>query len=462
MRNQNVFLVLLLLFSSFANLQAQTATGAPDPTGATNIGGTLSLKQAVDIAIKNNLLVNQADLQSQSYRVAFDQSWEYMLPTLGISGSQGINFGRSLNTTNYTYVNAQTGTGNYNLNANLPIFQGLQLQNGIKQTRYNYEASQLDLRYQKDNITLNVLLAYLSILSNRDQLATIREQQNADTVQLHRLENQNREGALVVLSNLTDLQGQVAQDMINIATAVNNLESAKVNLFQLMNIPYKRDLQFENSVNTADIADYQASADSIYQTALQTIPNIQSAALKVMGFEKALSVARGAYWPTLSFGGNVNSYFNGAATAPATTNKIPWGTQFKDNRSEYIGLNLSVPILNGFRVRNNVRNAKINLQNSRLLSNNTRLLLQQSVELAFQNMIAAYKQYKFYNDQAVAYAESFRITNIRFTEGVITADVYVLAKARTDQAATSLAAAKYAYIFRTKVLDYYQGRLAIP
>ena len=462
MRNQNIFPLLLLLLLSFAKLHAQTATGAPDPTGVTTIGPTLTLKQAVDIAIKDNLVVNQADLQSQTYKVAFDQSWEYMLPTLAIQGSQGINFGRSLNTSNYTYVNAQTGAGNYTLNSNTPIFEGLQLQNGIKQNRYVYDASRFDLKYQKDNITLSVLLAYLSVLSNRDQLATILEQENADTVQLHRLENQNREGALVVLSNLTDLQGQVAQDMINIATATNSLESAKVNLFQLMNVPYKRDVQYENSVNTADISDYQASPDSIFQSALQVVPNIQSAELKVHAFEKALSVARGAYWPTLTFNGNVNSYYNGAATAPNTTNKIPWGTQFKDNRSEYIGLNLSVPILNGFRVRNNVRNAKINLQTARVNANNTRLLLQQSVELAFQNMIAAYKQYKFYNDQVTAYAESFRITNIRFTEGVITADVYILAKARTDQAATNLAAAKYAYIFRTKVLDYYQGRLAIP
>jgi outer membrane protein len=461
MRHLNIFFGLLLFFS-YASLEAQDASGAPDPTGVTTIGTTLGLRQAVDIGIKNNLLVNQTDLQSQSYKVAFDQSWEYMLPTLGANGNESINFGRSLNTTNYTYVNAQTGSGNYNLNLNLPIFQGLQLQNGIKQNRYIYNASRLDFKYQKDNITLSVLLAYLSVLSSRDQLATILAQESADTVQLHRLENQNREGALLVMSNLTDLQGQVAQDNINIATATNNFEAAKINLFQLMNVPYKREVEYENSVNTADISDYQASPDSIYRTALQVVPNIQSAALRVQGFEKALSVARGAYWPTLSFGANVNSYFNSAATSPTTSNKIPWGTQFNDNRSESIGLNLSVPILNGFRVRNNVRNAKINLQNARFISNNTRLVLQQSVESAFQNMMASYKQYKFYSDQAAAYAESFRIFNIRFTEGVITADVYILAKARSDQAATNLAAAKYAYIFRTKVLDYYQGRLAIP
>jgi outer membrane protein len=456
MRYSSCFLVLLSLTLSGIGLKAQQ-------TAADSIGATLSLRQAVDIAIRNNLVINQADLQSQTYKVAYDQSWEYMLPTLGANASQGINFGRSLNTTNYTYVTAETGTGGYNLNAGLTIFQGLALQNGVKAARYNFEASRLDLQYQKDNITLSVLLAYLSVLSARDQLATIRDQESSDTIQLNRLLAQNREGALTVLSNLTDLQGQVAQDEINIATAFNNLEAAKVNLFQLLNVPYKRDVEYENSISGADLAEYQVtSPDSLYNSALRVVPNIQSSALKVQAFQKTLAAVRGAYFPTLSFQGNINSYYNSAATTPVTNDKIPWGTQFHDNRSEYVGLYLNVPILNGFRVRNNVRNAKINLQNARLNQTSISLGLQQTVELAFQNMIAAYKQYKNYTDQAAALSESFRIQNIRFTEGVITSDVYVLAKVRSDQAATFLAAARYAYVFRTKVLDYYQGRLTIP
>jgi len=456
MRYSFFFLILSTLTLSAGRLSAQQAS-------ADSIGQVLPLHQAVDIAIRNNLVVNQSDLQSQSYKVAYDQSWEYMLPTLSAGAGQGTNFGRSLNTTNYTYVTSQTGSGNYNLNAGLTIFAGLQLQNGVKAARYNFEASRLDLQYQKDNITLNVLLAYLSVLSARDQLAAIRDQENSDTVQLNRLATQNKEGALAVLSNLTDLQGQVAQDEINIATATYNLEGARVNLFQLLNVPYKRDVEFENNLSVADLAAYPvASPDSLYNSALRVLPNIQSTALRVLEYEKALAAARGAYFPTLSINGNVNSYYNSAATAPGTNDKIPWGTQFHDNRSESIGLNLSVPILNGFRVRNNVRNAKINLQNARLIETSTRLILQQNVELAFENMVSAYKQYKFYTDQAAAYAESFRVQNIRFTEGVITSDVYIQAKTRSDAAAISLAAARYAYVFRTKVLDYYQGKLAIP
>ena len=452
---RTLFLLFLSVALCIGTLEAQTSA-------ADSIGSTLTLHQAVDIAIRNNLLVNQTDLQSQTYKVAFDQSWQFMLPTLSANANEGLSFGRSLNTTNYTYVNSQTASGNYNLNAGLVIFSGLQLQNGVKAARYNYEASRLDLRYQKDNVTLNTLLAYLQVLAARDQLSAVRQTESADTAQLHRNEVLSHEGALLSLSDLTNIQGQVAQDEINIATAVNNLEAMKVALFQLLNVPYKREVEYENSVSTADISDYQATPDSLFASALRVVPNVQSTSLKVLGMEKNLAAARGAYFPTLGFSGNVNSYYNGAATVNNNPNlKIPWGTQFHDNRSEYVGLYLNVPILNGFRVRNNVRNAKINLANARLTESTTRMVLQQSVELAFQNMIAAYKSYKFYIDQAKAYAESFRITDIRFTSGVVTADVYIQAKARSDAAVINLAAAKYAYIFRTKVLDYYQGRLQI-
>jgi len=449
------FLFLLSFALCTGALEAQT-------TAADSIGAVLPLRQAVDIAIRNNLVVNQADITSQTYKVAFDQSWEYMLPTLGANFSQGLSFGRSLNTTINQYVTARTGTGNYNLNAGLTIFSGLQLQNGVKAARYNFEASRLDLRYQKDNITLSVLLAYLQVLSAHDQLAATRQQESTDTANLHRLEVQAKEGAVLVLSTLTDVQGQVAQDEINIATSINTLESNKISLFQLMNVPFKRDVEYENSVNTANIADYQTAPDSLYASALNVVPNVQSSSLKMLGYEKALSAARGAYFPTLSFQGNVNSNYSSALTTQGTNNKIPWGTQFHDNRSEYIGLYLTVPILNGFRVRNNVRTAKINLAGAKLIETTTRLALQQAVELAFQNMIAAYKSYKFYNDQAAAFAESFRITNIRFNEGVVTSDVYIQAKGRSDAATINAAYARYAYIFRTKVLDYYQGRLSIP
>ncbi len=493
MRHLSFCFLLLSLSLCTVRLTAQVNNLPPNSNGAAPdvVGGTLTLPQAVDIALKNNLLVNQADLNSQSYKVSFDQSWEYMLPTLSASGGQQINFGRTISSVNNTYSTTQFSGGSLGANAGLVLFHGLEYQNGIKQYRYAYDASKMDLQAQKDNITLNVLLAYLLVLSNRDQLTLAIEQARVDSITLERLNAQNREGALAPVSNLTDLQGQYAGDQVNIATAVNTLESSKVALFALLNVSYKRDVEYQNTVTATDISEYQASSDSIFQHAMQIIPTIKSAQLKVYEYQKALLVAKGAYYPTLSLGAGIStnwtntpnpssSVITDSSLVASTTQFVSnggtpvytkqyngyniypkFGDQFKNNRGENIGLSLSIPILNGFQARNQVRQSKITLHNYQLMNTNARYALQQNVELAFQNMIAAYKQYKGYAAQAAAYEESFRITNIRFTEGVIASDVYILAKGHSDIAETNLAAAKYIYIFRTKVLDYYQGKLVI-
>ena len=475
-----ILLVVLVFFSVF-NCQAQDTL---------SIGNLLTIQQCVDIAIKNNLLVRTSETTMQSSKVLLNQSKDYLLPYINAQGNQGTGFGRNLNPYTYTYVDQQIVTGSYVLYSNLTLFSGLQILNSIKQYSYAYDASKMDLQQQKDNITLSVILAYLQVLGSRDLLIISREQADVDAKQLRRLEILNDAGSLLLLSDLSNLKGQYAGDQVNIATAVNNLETAKINLFQLLNIPYKKDLQYESIPVGPELPVYAASSDSIYQTALLTLPIIKSADLRIKSSRKALQATRGQYFPTLSFYGSLNTSYSNAATinipgtaiqVPTTdyvtvggtnynvitkqqnftTQNISFGDQFKNNRFTAVGLQLTVPILNSLRARNNVKQAKINLRIAENNANATRLTLQQNVELAFQNMISSFSQYKSYQDQVLAFAESFRTTEIRFNEGVINSDIYVLAKNNIDRANISLAQAKYNYIFRIKILDYYQGRLAL-
>jgi outer membrane protein len=470
---------------SFTAARAQI-TVAPD-TG--QIGNTLSLKQAVDIAVKNNLLVNQADITAQTTRINLNQAWDYMLPTLNGNLQQAINNGRSVNPYTNSYVNSTVHFGSYSLNGNLTLFSGLQLQNQIRQYKFLYEADKLSLQQQKDNITLNVLVAYLQVLSSRDLLAIAMTQAEVDARQVGRLDTLNQAGALLLLSNFTDLKGQYAGDLANIATATNSLEQAKISLFNILNVPYKRDVEYDPNAFNLDIVDYNISADSIYEASLSAMPSIRANRMRVRSYEKALSAARGAYYPILSAFGSISTQYSDQAvtieqvnphsvnsqnqfvtvagvTYPLVTNTfdeinhtIPFWDQFKNNKSTQFGLQLSIPILNYLRTRNTVKQAKLNLKGSQLTETNSRLVLQQQVETAYQNMMSTYKQYKAYIDQAAAYAESFRTTEIRFNEGVVNSDIYLLAKNKIDAANVNLSVQKYSYIFRIKVLDYYQGKL---
>ncbi|HVS95650.1 MAG TPA: TolC family protein [Puia sp.] len=487
MRYSFLFLLSLTLTLSAGRLSAQQSA-------ADSIGAVLTLRQAVDIAIRNNLLVNQADIQAQSQRITMHQAWDNMLPNINGQVNQSISYGHALNPFNYTYV-SQTTTGNYGISANLVLFQGLQLQNQVRAQSYLYEGLKYDLQAQKDYITLTVLLDYLQVLSSRDVLHVSMEQLTSDTTQLHRLEDLAAAGNLTTANGgmeaLPNLRGQVAQDQITIATAMNNLESNKIQLFNLLNVPYKKDVELENSVTTTDLSAYPSASDSIYQTALTVVPTVKSTEIKQLAARRFLAAARGGYFPSLSIGAGINTNYysldlketsvagvqtglntgyyvqgSNASVLYDKTNynseRVSWGDQFTANKSPNIGLTLNIPILNNLRVRNNVKQQKLNLRTAEINNTNARLVLQQNVEQSFQNMLLAFKQYKNYTDQSADFAESFRIANIKFTEGVVTSDVYIQFKQRADAAAINLAAARYIYIFRTKVLDYYQGRLAIP
>ncbi|HVM88059.1 MAG TPA: TolC family protein [Puia sp.] len=455
-----------------------------------NIGSAINLKQCIDIAIKNNLQVEQSDLNKQTAGVYFKQSKDNILPNISASASQTESFGRSLNYYTYSYVNQQINYGNYGIGANLILFSGLQYQNAMKRDGLAYEASKLDYQQQKETISVNVILAYLQVLSTKELVDISKTQADVDKQQISRLELLNQSGALKLLSDLSDLKGQYANDLVNIASLQNTLELAKVNLFSILNIPYKRDIVCEPLSFNLDAVNEPSNPDSIYQSALKTIPAVRSADLKIREYEKALQVARGQYYPTLSLGAGINTSYSNAATASTPLNsfnndtttsyvtvnnsnyklivpqqnfqtqKISFGDQFKNNRSTYVGLNLSLPILNNFRARNNVKLAKINLQNAKNNATNTKLDLQQKVEQAYQNIVLARLQYKSYIDAVAAYKESFRTTEIRFNEGVIASDVYLIAKGNIDRANINLSISKYNYIFRSKILDYYEGVLS--
>jgi outer membrane protein len=448
----------------------------------------LTIKQCVDLAIKNNLQVQQSQIQLEQNGILFKQSKDNLLPQLNASLSEQANYGRSISNVNNGYVDIQNGSGNYSVSGNLVLFNGLSLQNAIKANALNYNASKMDLQQQKDNITLSVILNYLTVLSNQETLDIARRQASVDSAQVARLEIQNAEGAIPP-ATLYDLKGQYASDLVNVVNAVNALETSKINLFAVLNVPYQKDATYEMVNMNADISDLRTPADSIYQTALQTIPNIKATDLRVQSYQKNIAAAKGKLYPTLYLFGNLNSNFssiatntipNSTATAGPTgefvtigptnydvlansypSQKTSFGDQVKNNRFQTFGVGLNIPILNYFSARNNVKTARLNYENAKVLSNASKNQLQQLVEQAWENLRSAYGQYKGYLDQVHAYGESFRTAEIRFNAGAITSVDYVIAKNNVDRANLNLSAARYNFIFRTKILEYYQGRLSL-
>lgn len=194
--------------------------------------GKLSLQTCVETAINNNLQVRQAAYQSQADKQNYTQAKANQLPFVSGNIIHGINQGRSIDPYTNSYANQQIGFANYTINASITLWNGSSIRNNIKQNELSAQASEMDWQQAKDNITINVILAYLKVLSAQEQLAIAKKQVEVTRNQSDRLQVLNNNGAIAP-SNWYDLKGQLAGDELNVINIRNSLENAKLSLAQL-------------------------------------------------------------------------------------------------------------------------------------------------------------------------------------------------------------------------------------
>lgn len=412
-----------------------------------------TLQQCIDIAIKNNLDVRKSQLQMEVDRIYWQQARENLLPGFSGDVNHQVSTGRSQDPTTYTYVNQSITTGQYGLNAGVTLFNGLALQNKIKQQSLAYQAGQMDYQQVKESITLSVITTYLTVQDNQDELVQVQTQLDVSNKQLERNEILNKDGNIAP-QILYDLRGQSATDKLAIVNTRNAVYAAKLNLLQIMNVPFDKDVKLQRLTADQLPGAYTVTSSQIYAKALADLAIVKAADLRQKSAEKEVAAAKGNLLPSLSLsGGLLTNYSSGSSAA--------FSDQFKNNYSTYGNLGLHIPIFGSFQRRNTVSLAKIDMLNAKYVAEATKVQLKQSIEQAYVNMTTAYERYQILTDQVAAYSESFRIAEVRFNDGDLNSVDYLVAKSNMDRAKTNLISARYDYFIRTKILDYYQGKLAL-
>ncbi len=451
--------------------------------------GSYSLKQCVETALNNNIPVKQNALLVESAKADMNKAKANLLPDLNANWGYGGNQGRAIDPFTNNYIDQRFASSGIGLNAGLTLFSGLQLQNLIRQTRYAYDASEMEWQQSKDRLTMEVILAYLTVLNNEDAWTIMKEQTQVTQSQVERLTvlvDQGVTGSYM----LSDMKGQLSANELSAIENYNALQSAKLALSQLMNIPYQKDMQLERLPEAELLEMYASSPEQIYAAALENLAQVKAVDLRVKSAEKGVLAAKGSYYPYLRLNGNLNSNYSSVSTMSFPTNlteintgqyviidneknpvlaqqqnytseKITYNDQLKNNVGTYFGLSLNIPIFNNLQVNTNVKKMKLNAKNAVYEAENTKLLLKQNIERAHQDMVSAYERYKVLQEQVVQYQESFRSAEIRFNLGTIVSTEYLITKNNYDRAKLSLTQTWYEYIFRTRILDFYQGKLLL-
>lgn len=444
-----------------------------------------TLQQCINTALARNFEIRQRGLQVETARVNARQAVANRLPGVGAQVDHGIQQGRSIDPFTNSYVNQQVDYAGYSLGGDITLFNGSNVKNNIRQYAYAADAARMDQQQQKDETTLNVILAYLQVLTNEDLAAISKAQVAVSQQQVDRLEKMNKEGAISP-PVLYDLRGQLKGEEVNVVNATNAVQTAKLTLLQYMNLPYDSAMTVSRAGIENTLNRYALTANAVYQNALDKLAIVKAAELRKRSAEYAVKATRGLLYPTLGLSGSLSSNYSSIAhkdnligssevatdayvlinggKAPVMTKqnnflseKISYSSQVRNNISTNVGVVLRIPILNALQTRNRIKLAQIEVKNAALIADNTKLQLRQAVDQAYLNMTNAWARYQATAEQVAAYAESFRAAEIRFNAGAGTSVDYILAKGRVDAANLSLIVAKYDYLLRTKVLDFYSG-----
>ncbi len=442
------------------------------------------LQQCISYATNHNISLKQSALTNELNKNNTIQSKAGILPTLNLGASHTYNFGQTIDRFTNTFANTQVLSQNFYISSNVVLWSGLSQHNTIKANEYKYLSGVENLKQQQNDLSLNVANAYITLIFT-DELLKISTNQYAITKeQLERTQKLVNAGALAK-SVEYDVKAQLASEDVNITTADNNYQLALLNLKQLLNLDTVTN--FSIAKPNIDVQENTLLANNIqyvYETALKNQPSIKSAEYTIKSAEKTLAASKGRISPSLSLTGSMGTGYSGLGKefvsanisgfqasgitnkgdtvfTPITnyvTRKKPFADQFKDNVNKSIGFTLNVPLYNGLQTHTAVKNAKINALNARFSQDLVEQNLYKTIAQAFANAKAALNKYNATKASVDAANESFKYAQQKFNAGAISAFDFNSAKNRLFAAESNLLQSKYDYIFKLKVLDYYQGK----
>ena len=449
-----------------------------------------SLEECIRYAQEHNLTVQNNQLTRLTNEINLKESKYALLPNLNAGAGVTESFGRTIDPVSNSFINNNFLSGGVSANTNLTLFRGGALRKTIEINRLQLNASGYDVEEAKNDVGFIVATNFLNVLLQREQLENTKYQLETSINQLERTKKLVVLGSLP-LTNQLDLESQKASNEVNVANAENALSLALLNLKQSMQISSEEGFNIQTpTIEVESLALPIQSASEIYQVAQVTQPQVKSAELNITSNQLRVGVANSAFLPSLSLNGNISTNYSQRAnqlleitsvtippqnigfvegtnqsvfsnstisTQPVFSDNYPFAEQFNDNLSQSISLNLNIPIFTRRVNKSNLQRAEIAQQRAKINAKNVRNQLRQSIETALNNALAGYKSYQASQKRVVALEESFRATEKRFSTGSINFVDYQVANNNLFAAKADLLRAKYEYIFRVKIIDFYLG-----
>ena len=435
-------------------------------TGLNGQTKTWSLEECINHALNNNLLIKQQEINSEYADNSYYLAKMRLLPNLNGSASHNYSFGRALDETTYQFTQESTvQSNNFYLGSSITLFNGLQNFYNIKKTQADKMASEQDLLAVKDDIALTVAISYLQILLNNELVTAAENQLEVTKLQIEKTAKLVDAGS-VPRGNLLEIQAQAAREEMALINYQNQLGTSYLTLSQLLELPSPVGLAIEVPAILIDPAEsIDGAVSETFADAVNKRPDIKSAEMRLTASEYDLQIAKGARMPRLTLNTSFSSGYSDIRQKILGIDPItgpdygpyPFWDQVNDNISYGLGLSLSIPIFNNFQVSKSIQNSKLNVESSKYALENSRKNLYKNVQQAYADAEGSLKQYYSGIKALASMEESFRYSEQKMNVGMLTSIEYNTAKTALLKAQSDVVVAKYEYLFKTKVLEFYKG-----
>lgn len=454
------------------------------------------LRRTVEYAIANNISVKQANISSLQAVLDFNQNRFGFYPTASAFNDWGLRFGRTQSNTTGVFENANSIFSSFGFNTSVNIFNFFAQRNLTQASRYQAASVEASEEKAKNDIAIRVANAYLLALQAKEQVHLSELKIKLTTEQLNVTRKRIEAGSLPEL-NAAEIEAQLARDTSDLVSAVSNRELQLLQLKAILNldaaVPFDIDTPDVEKLPLQPLADLQPEV--VYQLALINLPQQRISDLNIKAAEKQRDAYRGNMYPSIRASGSLSSNFSGSFQiadigslvgeektgfyARDGTNIIPvytptygsvkkgvpltdvfssFGRQIRSNFGQSVGLSLSVPLLNGYQAKTRWEKSKLNIRNYQLQKEQDTQNLKQEVYTAYNNAIAALQKQKASAKAVETALRSYDLSKKRYDVNLLSSFELITNQNNLFNAQIDLLLARYDYVFKMKLLEFYKGQ----
>jgi outer membrane protein len=431
-------------------------------TGSLRAQEAWSLQRCLEYAKENNIQLKQSALNKESAEYQKKQALALMFPDLNANVGYNSNFGRSIDPGTNSFVNQTVNSNNFWLGTGVTLFNGFGLMNSFRQSQLDVLAATYDVQGLSNDISMNIASAFMQVMFEEELLNVAKEKFASTKGQLERTAKLVDAGSLPA-GSLMDVESQLATNELQVVNSEIAVQTAIVALKQLLNLQTSEPFAIERPTVDLPMVDISATTvTSIYEKAMENWPQIKAKETRVNSAKRGEWIAFASYTPTLRASASVSTLYSSSYkdynldTFEATD--IPYGDQLDRNLSQSIGLSLSIPLFNGLQSRTAVNKSRLSRINSELELQDTKNQLYSSVQQAYSDASSANRGYEASLKSVTASERAFSYAEQRYAVGSLNSTEFNISRNNLAIARAELLRAKYIYMFRTKILDFYQGK----